>query len=69
MLAMLASEKNRLNSATTVAIRSSIEGHIAWLERALDNLDKRLRQALTASPLIPLDFQVSCFLVPRISSR
>ena len=51
MIAMLVSEKNRLSSATTVAVRPSIEDHISWLERALDDLDKRLRQILSQSPV------------------
>ena len=51
VIAMLVSEKNRLSSATTVAVRPSIEDHISWLERALDDLDKRLRQVLSRSPV------------------
>ena len=50
MMAMLVSEKNRLNSAA-VPVRLSIEGHILWLERALDDLDRRLRQVLGQSPV------------------
>ena len=51
VMAMLVSEKNRLNSATTVAVRPSIEEHISWLERALDDLDEGLRQTLRRSPV------------------
>ena len=51
MMAMLVSEKNRLNSAATPAVRPSIEDHISWLERALDDLDKGLRQTLRRSPV------------------
>ena len=45
VMTMLVSEKNRLGTAT-VAVRPRIEAHIAWLERELDDLDKRLRQTL-----------------------
>ena len=48
---MLVSEKNRLRSAPTVAVRPRIEVHIAWLERELDDLDKDLRQTLRQSPV------------------
>ena len=37
---MLVSEKNRLSSATTVAVRPRIESHIAWLEQELDDLGR-----------------------------
>ena len=48
---MLVSEKNRLRSATTVAVRPHIEAHIAWLERELDDLGKSLRWTLRQSPV------------------
>ena len=32
-------------------VRPRIEAHIAWLERELDDLDKRLRQTLRQSPV------------------
>ena len=51
VMAMLVSEKNRLHSATTVAVRPSIQDHISWLERALDDLDEGLRQTLRQSPV------------------
>ena len=50
LMVMVVSEKNRLNSAA-VAVRPSIEDHILWLERALDDLDKNLRQTLSRSPV------------------
>ena len=50
VIAMLVSEKNRLNSAT-VAVRPRIEAHIAWLERELDDLDESLRRTLRQSPV------------------
>ena len=51
MMAMLVSEKNRLSSVTTVAVRPSIEDHISWLERALDDLDESLWRTLRQSPV------------------
>ncbi len=51
VMTMLVSEKNRLSSATTVAVRPRIEAHIAWLERELDDLDEGLRQTLRQSPV------------------
>ena len=48
---MLVSEKNRLGSTATVAVRPRIEVHIAWLERELDDLDEDLRQTLRESPV------------------
>ena len=51
VMTMLVSEKNRLSAATTVAVRPSIEAHIAWLKRELDDLDEGLRQTLRQSPV------------------
>ena len=51
VITMLVSEKNRLSSAATVAVRPRIKVHIAWLERELDDLDKNLRQTLRQSPV------------------
>ena len=51
VMTMLVSEKNRLSSATTVAVRPRIEAHISWLERELDDIDKGLRQTLRQSPV------------------
>ena len=51
VMTMLLSEKNRLGAATTVAVRPSIEAHIAWLQRELDDLDKSLRETLRQSPV------------------
>ena len=45
------SEKNRLSAATTVAVRPSIESHIEWLERELNDLDSDLRQTIRRSPV------------------
>ncbi len=51
VMTMLVSEKNRLSSAATVAVRPRIEAHIAWLERELDDLDEGLRGTLLQSPV------------------
>ena len=40
VMTMLVSEKNRLGSAATVAVRPRIEAHIAWLERELRRLGR-----------------------------
>ena len=50
VLTMLVSEKNRLGTAIS-AVRPRIEGHIAWLEQELSDLDKELRQSLRRSPV------------------
>lgn len=51
VMSMLVSEKNRLNTTIAVAVRSSIEAHIEWLQRELDDLDTNLRQTLQQSPV------------------
>ena len=51
VMSMLISEKNRLNTAIAIAVRSSIEAHIEWLQRELDDLDTDLRQTLQQSPV------------------
>ena len=51
VMTMLVSEKNRLSSAATPAVRPRIEAHMAWLERELDDLDQSLRQTLRQSPV------------------
>ena len=51
LVTMLVSEKNRLSAATTVAVRPSIESHIEWLERELNDLDADLRQTIRRSPV------------------
>lgn len=51
VMSMLVSEKNRLNAAIAVGVRSSIEAHIEWLQRELGDLDTNLRQTLRQSPV------------------
>ena len=50
VMTMLVAERNRLSSAA-MAVRPSIEAHIAWLKQELDDLDQGLRQTLRQSPL------------------
>ena len=51
VMSMLISEKHRLNTTIAVAVRSSIEAHIEWLQRELDDLDTNLRKTLQQSPV------------------
>ena len=51
LITMLVAEKNRLNTATTVAVRPSIESHIEWLKRELKDLDTELRRIIRRSPV------------------
>ena len=44
-MTMLVSEKNRLSTASTDAVRPSIETHIDWLERELDDLGGNLQRS------------------------
>ena len=44
VMTMLVAERNRLSSAA-MAVRPSIEAHIAWLKQELDDLDQGLRQS------------------------
>ena len=50
VMTMLVAERNRLSSAA-MAVRPSIEVHIAWLKQELDDLDQGLRQTLRQSPV------------------
>ena len=51
LVTILVSEKNRLSTATTVAVRPGIETHIDWLERELIDLDENLQQIIRRSPV------------------
>ena len=51
VMTMLVAERNRLSSSATMAVRPSIEAHIAWLKQQLDDLDQGLRQTLRQSPV------------------
>ena len=48
--AMLSAERNRL-AAARGRVRAQLQAHIAWLERALKDLDRDLDRAVRASPL------------------
>ncbi len=50
LVTMLVSEKNRLSTAATFAVRPSIESHIEW-QRELNDLDSDLRQTIRRSPV------------------
>ena len=50
VVTMLVAERNRLSSAA-MAVRPSIEAHIAWLKQELDDLDQGLRRTLRQSPV------------------
>ncbi len=51
LMTMLVSEKNRLGSAVTIAVRERILAHIEWLEQELDDLDDDVRRTLRQSPV------------------
>ena len=50
VVTMLVAERNRRSSAA-MAVRPSIEAHIAWLKQGLDDLDQGLRRTLRQSPV------------------
>ena len=50
VMVMLVAERNRLSNGA-MAVRPSIETHIAWLKQELDDLDQGLRQTLRQSPV------------------
>ena len=50
VISILVGEKNRLRSAIVV-VRPRIEGHIAWLEQELSDIDDGLRKTLRSSPV------------------
>ncbi len=50
VLQMLTAERNRLGSALP-SVRAQVVQHIAWLQQALKDVDKDLRQTVEASPV------------------
>ncbi len=50
LIGMLTAEKNRLASARIV-VRKQLRAHITWLERALDQADTDLAEAIRQSPV------------------
>ena len=50
LIEMLTAERNRLGTARSAAVRRSVQRHIQWLERQLDDVDGALGAAIEASP-------------------
>lgn len=50
LIAMRAAEKNRLGTAVAAAVRAGLEAHIAYLDGQVGELDRRLAEAIEASP-------------------
>lgn len=50
LIEMLTAERNRLGTARSAAVRRSVQRHIQWLERQLDDVDGALTTAIEASP-------------------
>ena len=51
LVEMRVAERNRLHTAATAAVRADIEAHIAYLSRQVDQHDRRLGEAIAASPV------------------
>jgi transposase len=49
---MITTEKNRLRFTRNIRVKSDIQSHIEWLESQLNNVDKDLRQAINADPVM-----------------
>ena len=47
---MRIAERNRLGTAATAAVRADLEAHIAYLSRQVGEMDRRLAEAIRASP-------------------
>jgi transposase len=50
LIAMRVMESNRLETATDAAVRAGIERHVAWLDAESADADRRLDEAVRASP-------------------
>lgn len=50
LVEMLTAEKNRLGSAISVRVRSSVEENIAWLEKCIKDLDTDMRKRIKDLP-------------------
>jgi transposase len=48
---MKTAEKNRLQSVPSEAVRSDVQAHISFLEERLEQVEKRLDEAIKASPV------------------
>jgi transposase len=49
LVEMLATEKTRLSSTGTAAMRAEVRVHVEWLEKRLDDLDEQLLKRITDS--------------------
>jgi len=50
LVAMRTAEKNRLGTAAAAAVRADLEAHIAYLSRQVEEMDRRLAEAVRESP-------------------
>jgi transposase len=50
LIAMRVMESNRLETAADAAVRAGIERHVAWLDAESADVDRRLDEAVRASP-------------------
>jgi transposase len=51
LVEMRVAERNRRHAATSAELRAEIEAHIAYLAEQVDRLDRRLGEAIEASPV------------------
>jgi transposase len=49
VIAMLTAEKNRLHKADP-AVKHRVQGHVAWLEQELEDINKELKQMVAENP-------------------
>ena len=45
-----AAESNRLRRTRTTAVRHNLQIHLAWLDKQIQEMDRQIRQLITASP-------------------
>ncbi len=50
LIAMRTAETNRLGTAAAAAVRADLEAHIAYLSRQVEEMDRRLAEAVRSSP-------------------
>jgi transposase len=50
LIGMRVMETNRLETCTDATVRPRIEAHVAWLEAELEDAERRLEEAVRASP-------------------
>jgi transposase len=51
LIGMRTAEKNRLGTAASDAVRADLEAHIAYLDRQVGEMDRRLDEAIRNSPM------------------